>query len=176
MTAGGEAPGTPVVALAPLRHGAFMERAAIGDSAVFWELSGRFPRHIRRNIHAIARCSVGLSTVYLQCPVCEFGNARQARALLGVAVTIGEHCFCGSVCAHGETVAPRLQCNCKPLDIQEVIVTEHVILGAFLVIPLVLVVFLFSDEIIEEHKQRVRQAGSEHHIDWRHPLRSILHH
>ena len=52
---------------------------------------------------------------------------------------------------------------------------EHVILGAFLVIPLVLVVFLFSDEIIEEHRQRA-QAELHHHIDWRHPLRSFLHH
>ncbi|CAG9273183.1 hypothetical protein [Paraburkholderia unamae] len=52
---------------------------------------------------------------------------------------------------------------------------EHVILGAFLVIPLVIVVFLFSDEILEEHRQRV-QAGDGHHMDWRHPLRSILHH
>ena len=51
---------------------------------------------------------------------------------------------------------------------------EHVILGAFLAIPLVIVVFLFSDEILEEHRQRV-EAGA-HHIDWRHPLRSILHH
>jgi len=59
----------------------------------------------------------------------------------------------------------------------EVIVTEHVILGAFLVIPLVLVVFLFSDEIIEDHRTRA-QAGApdDHHIDWRHPLRSLLHH
>ncbi|PXW29653.1 hypothetical protein C7408_11394 [Paraburkholderia caballeronis] len=62
----------------------------------------------------------------------------------------------------------------QPLDSQEFIVIEHVILGAFLVIPLVLVVFLFSDEIIEEHRQRA-QAG-EHHIDWRHPLRSLMHH
>lgn len=62
----------------------------------------------------------------------------------------------------------------QPLDSQEFIVIDHVILGAFLVIPLVIVVFLFSDEIIEEHRQRV-DAGV-HHIDWRHPLRSILHH
>lgn len=60
------------------------------------------------------------------------------------------------------------------LDNQEVIVIEHVILGAFLVIPLVIVVFLFSDEIIEEHRQRV-ETGTPY-IDWRHPLRSILHH
>ncbi|MFP3702578.1 hypothetical protein SB783_01135 [Paraburkholderia sp. SIMBA_009] len=52
---------------------------------------------------------------------------------------------------------------------------EHVILGAFLVIPLVIVVFLFSDEILEEHRQRRVLAG-DHHIDWRHPLRSLLHH
>lgn len=51
---------------------------------------------------------------------------------------------------------------------------EHVILGAFLLIPLVFVVFLFSDEIIEEHRQRIETG--EHHMDWRHPLRSILHH
>jgi hypothetical protein len=55
------------------------------------------------------------------------------------------------------------------------IVTEHVILGAFLVIPLVLVVFLFSDEIIAEHRQR-SHADDHHHMDWRHPLRSFLHH
>jgi hypothetical protein len=64
----------------------------------------------------------------------------------------------------------------QPLDNQEVIVIEHVILGAFLVIPLVLVVFLFSDEIIEEHRQRAQAADAHHHIDWRHPLRSLLHH
>jgi len=62
----------------------------------------------------------------------------------------------------------------QPLDNQEVIVIEHVILGAFLVIPLVLVVFLFSDEIIEEHRQHAQ--ADEHHIDWRHPLRSFMHH
>jgi len=62
----------------------------------------------------------------------------------------------------------------QPLDSQEVIVIEHVILGAFLVIPLVIVVFLFSDEILEEHRQRV--LAGDHHIDWRHPLRSLLHH
>jgi len=59
----------------------------------------------------------------------------------------------------------------------EVIVTEHVILGAFLVIPLVLVVFLFSDEIIEDHRNRLQAGASdEHPIDWRHPLRSLRHH
>jgi hypothetical protein len=60
------------------------------------------------------------------------------------------------------------------LDNQEFIVIEHVILGAFLLIPLLIVVFLFSDEILEEHRQRV-EAGA-HHIDWRHPVRSIMRH
>jgi len=62
----------------------------------------------------------------------------------------------------------------QPLDNQEVIVIEHVILAAFLLIPLVIVVFLFSDEILAEHRQRT-EAGA-HHMDWRHPLRSILRH
>ena len=52
--------------------------------------------------------------------------------------------------------------------------TEHVILAAFLLIPLVLVVFLFSDEILAEHRER-REAEARP-IDWRHPLRSILRH
>jgi len=63
------------------------------------------------------------------------------------------------------------------LDNRELIVTDHVILGAFLVIPLVLVVFLFSDEIIAEHRQRARDVTHHHHpVDWRHPLRHLLHH
>jgi len=74
-----------------------------------------------------------------------------------------------AICRAGATI------HLQPLDNREFIVTEHVILGAFLVIPLVLVVFLFSDEIIEEHRQRA-QADADHHIDWRHPLRSLIHH
>jgi hypothetical protein len=79
------------------------------------------------------------------------------------------------VFAHGAICGVRTTIHEQPLDNQEVIVIEHVILGAFLVIPLVLVVFLFSDEIIEEHRQRV-QSEAHHAIDWRHPLRSFLHH
>ncbi|WP_180970575.1 hypothetical protein [Burkholderia sp. WAC0059] len=52
---------------------------------------------------------------------------------------------------------------------------DHVILGAFLVVPLLIVVFLFSDEIIEEHRQRLEDR-EHHHADWRHPLRRLLHH
>ncbi|MEK6292053.1 MAG: hypothetical protein V4793_11825 [Paraburkholderia tropica] len=52
---------------------------------------------------------------------------------------------------------------------------EHVILGAFLVIPLVIVVLLLTAQIHHDHPQRRVLAG-DHHIDWRHPLRSLLHH
>lgn len=51
---------------------------------------------------------------------------------------------------------------------------EQVILGAFLVLPLLIVAFLFSDELWQEH---VRQAHGPRtrRVDWRHPLRSLLH-
>jgi hypothetical protein len=56
----------------------------------------------------------------------------------------------------------------------EAIVIEHLILGAFLVLPLLIVAFLFSDELWQEH--RVQARGDEvERIDWRHPLRSLLH-
>ncbi len=60
----------------------------------------------------------------------------------------------------------------------EATVIEHLILGAFLVIPLLIVAFLFSDELWQEHRQlheirpihpRVRR------INWRHPLRRTRH-
>ena len=51
---------------------------------------------------------------------------------------------------------------------------ERVILGAFLVLPLLIVAFLFSDELWQDH---VRQAQDPAHrrVDWRHPLRNFLH-
>jgi hypothetical protein len=54
------------------------------------------------------------------------------------------------------------------------IVIERLILGAFLVLPLLIVAFLFSDELWQEHRQQVRVAGHRR-VDWRHPLRSLLH-
>jgi hypothetical protein len=59
----------------------------------------------------------------------------------------------------------------------ETIVLEHLILGAFLVLPLLIVAFLFSDELWQEHRMQARQADDERprRIDWRHPLRSMLH-
>ena len=50
---------------------------------------------------------------------------------------------------------------------------EHLILGAFLVVPLLIVAFLFSDELWQEHLQRAQNHPW--HIDWHHPLRSLLH-
>ncbi|MDE1181364.1 hypothetical protein [Paraburkholderia sp.] len=52
---------------------------------------------------------------------------------------------------------------------------ENLILGAFLVVPLVIVAFLFSDELWQEHRLQPRRVRARH-IDWRHPLRSIRHH
>jgi hypothetical protein len=52
---------------------------------------------------------------------------------------------------------------------------EHLILGAFLVVPLLIVAFLFSDELWQEHRQRAGDKDHPHPIDWHHPLRSLLH-
>ncbi|MGF6611614.1 hypothetical protein OKW45_006536 [Paraburkholderia sp. WSM4175] len=56
----------------------------------------------------------------------------------------------------------------------EAIVNEHVILGIFLVVPLLIVMFLFSDELWQEHRDlhdgRPLPARPRR-IDWRHPLR-----
>jgi len=54
------------------------------------------------------------------------------------------------------------------------IVIERVILGAFLVLPLLIVAFLFSDELWQEHLRETRGAAPRR-LDWRHPLRSLLH-
>jgi hypothetical protein len=51
---------------------------------------------------------------------------------------------------------------------------ERVILGAFLVLPLLIVAFLFSDELWQDHLRQARD-GSSRHLDWRHPLRRLLH-
>ncbi len=46
---------------------------------------------------------------------------------------------------------------------------EQVILGIFLVLPLVIVAALFSDELWQEHRRRHPRALHPVHIDWRHP-------
>lgn len=51
---------------------------------------------------------------------------------------------------------------------------ERVILGAFLVLPLLIVAFLFSDELWQDH-MRQTHSPSPRRLDWRHPLRSLLH-
>lgn len=60
----------------------------------------------------------------------------------------------------------------------EATVIENLILGAFLVIPLLIVAFLFSDELWQEHRQ-LHEMRPMHvrprRIDWRHPLRRSRH-
>jgi hypothetical protein len=53
-------------------------------------------------------------------------------------------------------------------------VIERVILGAFLVLPLLIVAFLFSDELWQDHVRQLRD-GPPRRVDWRHPVRSLLH-
>lgn len=54
----------------------------------------------------------------------------------------------------------------------EAIVLEQVILGVFLVLPLLIVAVLFSDELWQEH--RSLHPRSQHaHLDWRHPWRML---
>ncbi|RKP45485.1 hypothetical protein [Trinickia fusca] len=66
--------------------------------------------------------------------------------------------------------------RCPPLFafMRSPIVIERLILGAFLVLPLLIVAFLFSDELWQDHLKQTRDGGARH-IDWRHPLRSLLH-
>ncbi|NPT54539.1 hypothetical protein [Paraburkholderia elongata] len=55
---------------------------------------------------------------------------------------------------------------------------EHLILGAFLVIPLLIVAFLFSDELWQEHRHLHEMdslPAKPRRIDWRHPLRRSRH-
>jgi hypothetical protein len=55
----------------------------------------------------------------------------------------------------------------------EATVIEQLVLGAFLVIPLLIVAFLFSDELWQEHRQaqEMRIVRVRPRRDWRHPLR-----
>lgn len=52
---------------------------------------------------------------------------------------------------------------------------ERLILGAFLVLPLLIVAFLFSDELWQDHLKQTRGQTPTRHIDWRHPLRRFRH-
>ena len=53
---------------------------------------------------------------------------------------------------------------------------ENLILGAFLIVPLLIVAFLFSDELWQEHRQQIEDELVGWRMDWRHPIRSLLHH
>lgn len=82
------------------------------------------------------------------------------------------------VCAvdHTQRLATDLQSNCRCSIDLEVTVIEHLILGAFLIVPLVIVAFLFSDELWQEHRDLLRAEDRDRRMDWRHPIRSFLHH
>ncbi|SMF99175.1 FIG00453517: hypothetical protein [Burkholderia singularis] len=55
---------------------------------------------------------------------------------------------------------------------------EQLILGVFLVLPLLIVAVLYSDELWQEH--RLKRPRDEHaapaHADWRHPWRLLRRH
>lgn len=50
---------------------------------------------------------------------------------------------------------------------------EQVILGIFLVLPLVIVAALFSDELWQEHRRQHPRDENAPHIDWKHPWRRV---
>lgn len=58
----------------------------------------------------------------------------------------------------------------RAMAIAEAAVIENLILGAFLVIPLVIVALLFSDELWQDHRLQLQHARPRR-FDWRHPLR-----
>jgi hypothetical protein len=60
----------------------------------------------------------------------------------------------------------------------EATVIENLILGVFLVLPLLIVAFLFSDELWQEHRHlhEMRPMHAKpRRLDWRHPLRRSRH-
>ncbi|AFT87637.1 hypothetical protein LMG9964_04589 [Paraburkholderia phenoliruptrix] len=64
------------------------------------------------------------------------------------------------------------------LEQTEATVIENVILGVFLVLPLLIVAFLFSDELWQEHRHLhdMRPLHAKpRRLDWRHPLRRSRH-
>ncbi len=56
---------------------------------------------------------------------------------------------------------------------KEAIVIEQLILGVFLVLPLVIVAVLFSDELWQEHRRQHPRDENAPHIDWKHPWRRV---
>uniref|UniRef100_E1T4I7 Uncharacterized protein n=2 Tax=Burkholderiaceae TaxID=119060 RepID=E1T4I7_BURSG len=80
----------------------------------------------------------------------------------------------------GGTQCGYVRCSrMKSMLVQtEAAVIENVILGVFLVLPLIIVAFLFSDELWQEHRHlhdmRPMHAKPRR-LDWRHPLRRSRH-
>jgi hypothetical protein len=68
-------------------------------------------------------------------------------------------------------VSNAVRIDPQPVSRTEAIVVEQVILGIFLVLPLVIVAALFSDELWQEHRRRHPRDEHAAHIDWRHPLK-----
>jgi hypothetical protein len=52
-------------------------------------------------------------------------------------------------------------------------VIEQLILGVFLVLPLLIVAVLFSDELWQEHRLQHPRVARTTPIDWRHPWRHL---
>jgi hypothetical protein len=75
------------------------------------------------------------------------------------------------------TVRRRISMDCIVANCRyarESIVIERLILGAFLVLPLLIVAFLLSDGLWQERRRHPPNRRLRR-IDWRHPLRSLLH-
>jgi hypothetical protein len=75
---------------------------------------------------------------------------------------------------HAQAYAVLTFYNEFMLQRTEAAVIENVILGIFLVIPLLIVAFLFSDELWQEHRHLLEMRPMHvrpRRIDWRHPLR-----
>ena len=109
------------------------------------------------------------------------GFARQTRRHTGAA-SAGRRIVAGGLQQvyerRGTLWAHAVLYNEIMLLRSEAIVIEHWILGVFLVVPLLIVAFLFSDELWQEHRHlhdmrpmRVKPRR----IDWRHPLRRARH-
>lgn len=93
------------------------------------------------------------------------GNAERRAAARGLSSHYERH---------GTIWARAVLYNESMLLRSEATVIEQLILGAFLVVPLLIVAFLFSDELWQEHRHLhdVRPVEMRHRrIDWRHPLR-----
>lgn len=99
----------------------------------------------------------------------------QAPHVQGVALSQGRARLERGDCEVRGTVRVRAVLYNEIMLLQsEAAVIENLILGVFLVVPLLIVAFLFSDELWQEHRH-LHEMRPMHvrprRIDWRHPLR-----